>query len=354
MLHNRHASHLDNRKEISIEENRRKWAEALFLRTKAGGIRPDSDFPSVRDVVQDVQGLLIQDALAWTEKACALHGSHPALPATIRDVLVHTFTVCREEVERCLDIRLQGLSGFMGNQEAISLSSSSGECPMNLDAKYVLYECLRKDYRKIVPTKPDNMRNLAASIVGRCERPDNIAKAIVSGDAWPSFEALMQHYTTLFVEASLMFVVPGGVLDESVLKRIESDIYGVWFSIISLHPKILRVWLRLPFLVLHEGNVVSPTVDRPPISAFNISAHHSLSHNSQRPSSQMKLQDPPMDLKDVELDENTTFDVRSHRNWAPRLEIATGQQCSVVFPALRTQGGGAISNVKVGVVRTPV
>ena len=227
LLHNRvkliatccgmNESRLVRRRELSVERNRRKWAEAIYLRTQAGGIRPDSEFPSVRDVVQDVQYLLIQDVLTWTEKACGLHGSNPALPATIRDVLVHTFTACREEVKRCLDMRLQGLSGFMGKDEAISLSP--GGDTMSLATQYVLYECLRKNHRNIVSTEPDITSRLAASILQRCRRSEKLAEAIVRGDAWPSFETLVQHYTKVFVEASTIeeLVFPGGLVDESDL-----------------------------------------------------------------------------------------------------------------------------------------
>ena len=166
-------------------------------------------------MVQDVQFQLVQDVFSWTEKAFALRGSNPALPATIRDVLEHTFTVCREEVGRCFDVRLQGLSEFMGTGEAVSLSPGGGS--MSLATQYVLFECLRSNHRKIVSMEPDNMQHLAANILRRCGKSERLAKAIVLGDAWPSFEILMQHYATVFVEASIGYVPPGGLVVESAL-----------------------------------------------------------------------------------------------------------------------------------------
>lgn len=196
------------RQKLATEHSKRVRAEALVLRDKEGGLRPGSDFPSVGDVVRDVKHRLVEDALAWTEKACAISGSHTALPATIRTVLEHTFNVCREEVKRCLDERIQGLSAFLGKDEPVSLLSLSGGDSMNLDAKYVLYECLCRNYQTIVSVEPDNMKKLATTITRRCEGPENLAKAIIFGGAWPSFDALMQHYIMLFLKVNTVGTSP--------------------------------------------------------------------------------------------------------------------------------------------------
>ncbi|CAM9583038.1 unnamed protein product, partial [Ectocarpus sp. 12 AP-2014] len=81
------------RRDLETEHTRRVKAETLVHRAKGGGLR-SGDFPSVRDVYQHVYQLA-DDALAWTEKACAVGGSHPALNGTILSVLYNTFLVCR-------------------------------------------------------------------------------------------------------------------------------------------------------------------------------------------------------------------------------------------------------------------
>lgn len=180
-----------------MERNRRARAEALVNRAKGGGIRP-GDFPSVRDVFQNVDQLA-DDALTWTEKACAIAGSNRALPTTLQSILESTFLVCREEVKRCLDRRLQSLSNFLGNNEPVLLSGGDA---MNLDTQYVLYECLCKNYETIVPVEPDDMSRLAGTIVGRSQGPQQLAESIVFGDGWHAFQDLMENYMKVFVEVS--------------------------------------------------------------------------------------------------------------------------------------------------------
>ncbi|CAN0442403.1 unnamed protein product, partial [Ectocarpus sp. 12 AP-2014] len=188
------------RRDLETEHTRRVRAETLVHRAKGGGLR-SGDFPSVRDVYQHVYQLA-DDALAWTEKACTVGGSHPALNGTILNVLYNTFLVCREEVQRCLDERLQNLSAFLGNDEPILLSAGD---EMNLDTQYVLYECLCKDYQRIVPADPDRMNALAGVVLQRCGEPADrsLASKIISGSTWPSFEALMKNYLLVFVEMAL-------------------------------------------------------------------------------------------------------------------------------------------------------
>ncbi|CAM9486356.1 unnamed protein product [Scytosiphon promiscuus] len=186
------------RKDLATERNRRARAEALVNRAKGGGIRP-GDFPSVRDVQQGVDQLA-DDALTWTEKACSIGGSDVALPLTLQSILESTFVVCRGEVELCLERRLQSLSEFLGNQEPVLLSGGDS---MNLDTQYVLYECLCRNYESIVPMGPDDMSRLARAIVESCRGPRDLAESIISGDAWFSFEDLMENYMMVFVEMAL-------------------------------------------------------------------------------------------------------------------------------------------------------
>eukprot|EP00903_Cladosiphon_okamuranus_P015920 g14705.t1 len=186
--------------DLETEQNRRIKAEALIQRAKGGGIRP-GDFPSVRDVDRDVEKLA-EHAIKWTEKACAIGGSHPAVPATVKGILGSTFLVCREEVKRCLDRRLQSLSEFLGNDEPIVLSEGDA---MNLDTQYVLYECLCRNFRTIVPVEPNHMNQLAGGIQQRCgaAADGNLASKLIFGDAWPSFDNLMKKYIMVFVEMAL-------------------------------------------------------------------------------------------------------------------------------------------------------
>ncbi|CAM9617095.1 unnamed protein product [Ectocarpus fasciculatus] len=165
-----------------------------------GGLRP-GDFPSVGDVYQHV-GHLADDALAWTEKAFAVGGSHPAWHGTTRSVLENTFLVCREEVKRSFDERLQNLSAFLGNDQPVLLSAGDEK---NLDTQYVLYECLCRKYRTIVSTEPDRMDDLAGVILQRCGEPADrgLANEITSGATWSPFEALMKSYLLVFVEMAL-------------------------------------------------------------------------------------------------------------------------------------------------------
>ncbi|CAM9975637.1 unnamed protein product, partial [Hapterophycus canaliculatus] len=189
------------KQDLEAEHNRRIRAEALVQRSKGGGIRP-SDFPSVRDVDRHV-GQLADDALAWTERACAIGGSHAALLATMHVILENTFIVCREEVERCFAERLQNLSAFLGNEEPVSLS---GEESMNLDTEFVLYECLCRNFESIVPSEPEHMEKLASVVQRRCGSSADRAltnKVLFGEDVWPSFLDLMQNYILVFVEMTL-------------------------------------------------------------------------------------------------------------------------------------------------------
>ena len=187
------------RGDLAAEQNRRIRAEALIQRAKGGGIRP-GDFPSVRDVDRDVEKLA-EHAIKWTEKACAIGGSHPALPVTMKSVLENTFLVCREEVKMRFDDKLLSLSEFLGNDEPIVLSGGDS---MNLDTQYVLYECLCRNFKTIVPVDPDNMDQLAGKIQQRCggTADANLADEVIFGDAWLAFDNLMKNYIMVFVEVS--------------------------------------------------------------------------------------------------------------------------------------------------------
>ncbi|CAN0325069.1 unnamed protein product [Ectocarpus sp. 12 AP-2014] len=188
------------RRDLETEHTRRVKAETLIHKSSGSGLRPGA-FPGVRDVYQHV-GHLADDALAWTEKAFAVGGSRQAWYRTTRSVLYNTFLVCREEVQRCLDERLQNLSAFLGNDEPILLSAGDEK---SLDTQYVLYECLCRKYRTIVSTEPDRMDELAGLILQRCGEPADrgLANEITSGATWPSFEALMKNYLLVFVEMAL-------------------------------------------------------------------------------------------------------------------------------------------------------
>lgn len=193
---------LHRRSALTAEKSRRERAEALVRLNKPGGIRP-GDFPSVRDVDRDVEKLA-DDALAWTEKASAIGGSHPALPATTKSVLENTFLVCREEVRRCLDRRLKSLSEFLGDDEPIVLSGGDA---MNLDTRYVLYECLCRNFRTIVPLEPDRVAHLARAVQQRCGGGGGVDGSLASdvifgNDAWPSYDGLVKSYIMVFVEVS--------------------------------------------------------------------------------------------------------------------------------------------------------
>lgn len=205
-----------HRGDLAAEQSRRAKLEAIILRGQGGGgIRPGA-FPSVRDVNRNVENLA-GDALTWTEKAAAIGGSSPALPATIQSVLENTFAVCSEEVKRCLDGRLKSLSEFLGHGEPVALSDLSGGDSMNLDTQYVLYECLCRNFETIVPTGPESTDKLAGEIERRCGGTVDrgLASDIISDDAWPSFENLMKNYIAVFVEVRfiglslLLKLVPG-------------------------------------------------------------------------------------------------------------------------------------------------
>lgn len=208
VLHNRDdlAAEKSN---VAAEKKRRIHAEAIINRAKGGGIRP-GDFPNVRDVDRHVEELA-HEAILWSEKACAIGGSHSALPATIESIFENTFKVCREEVKRRLDEKQNNLSAFLGNDEPVVLSGGDS---MNLDTQYVLYECLCKNYQKIVPVELDNMEWLASEVQRGCTMPADasLVRGVMSGDAWPFFDALMKNYIMVFVEVSACLVV-----DESTL-----------------------------------------------------------------------------------------------------------------------------------------
>eukprot|EP00752_Nemacystus_decipiens_P012746 g11287.t1 len=193
---------LRRREDLQAEHKRRTRAEAIILRARGGGIRM-GDFPSVRDVNGHVERLA-DHARTWTEKACAVGGSRPALPATTKSILESTFLVCREEVERCLDRRVRGLREFLGNDEPIELIQLSGGNAMNLDTQYVLYECLCRNFQTIVSLEPNRMNELADMVHQRCAgegaSDEDLASRITSGDAWPSFDNLMKSYIRVMVE----------------------------------------------------------------------------------------------------------------------------------------------------------
>lgn len=173
-------------------------ADGIIQRNKGGGARPD-DFPSVRDVDLHVENLA-GHGINWAQKACVSRGTHSALPATIKSVLENAFLVCREEVKRCFDERLQSLSGFLGNDEPVVLSGGDS---MNLDTQYVLYECLRRNFQTIVSTEPDHVKELAGVVQQRCEEvaDGSLAEDVIFGDdAWPLFDNLMKKYVMVFVE----------------------------------------------------------------------------------------------------------------------------------------------------------
>lgn len=188
------------REHLATEQNRRQTAEAIIQRAKGGGIRP-GDFPSVRDVDRDVENLA-RHAQTWAETACAIGGSRPALPAVVKSVLRNTFLVCREEVQACLDRKLESLSEFLGKNEPIALSGLSGGDSMNLDTQYVLYECLCRNFRDIVPTDPGRMEDLAGMVHQRSggAADGDLAGDVIYGDAWPAFDNLMKKYIMAFVE----------------------------------------------------------------------------------------------------------------------------------------------------------
>ncbi|CBJ31182.1 expressed unknown protein [Ectocarpus siliculosus] len=206
------------RRDLDTEHTRRVNAETLIHRSSGGGLRPGV-FPSVGDVYQHV-GHLADDALAWTEKAFAVGGSRQTWYGTTRSVLYNTFLVCREEVQRCLDERLQILSAFLGNAEPILLSAGDEK---SLDPQYVLYECLCRKYRTIVSTEPDRMDELARLILQRCGEPADrgLANEITSGATWPSFEALMKNYLLVFVEMALQ--KPGIDFEDSLGDNVAFD-----------------------------------------------------------------------------------------------------------------------------------
>ncbi len=187
---------------LAEEKSRRTGAERLVYCSKGGGgIRP-SEFPSVRDVTQSIEQFPTH-AINWSDQARAIGGSHRALPATMQSVLVHTFLVCKEEVERCLGGRLGSVSNFL--DEPVELSELSGGDPTNLDPHYVLYECLCRTYRTIVPTDQVRMDELAGIVQQRCAeggRTDaGLARDIIFGEeAWPYFDNLMKNYILVFVE----------------------------------------------------------------------------------------------------------------------------------------------------------
>lgn len=187
---------LRNRKELEEERRRRVKAETIISRTKPGGLRTDG-FPNVRDVVRHVEQLT-DVVLRWTSKATAVVGSHQVLPSTMRHILVQTFVVCREEVTRCLDKRLQSLSAFLGNDEPVTLA---GDESMNLDTQYVLYETLCTNHQTIVSVEQEVLNELSNVIVQRCGGLANSQLTnMIFGDARSYFEALLKSYIMVFVE----------------------------------------------------------------------------------------------------------------------------------------------------------
>ena len=110
-------------------------------------------------------------------------------------------------MKRSFDAKLQSLSDFLGNDEPIVLSGGDS---MNLDTQYVLYECLCRNFRTIVPTEPDRMETLADMVQQRSggAGDGDLAGDVISGDAWPSFENLMKKYIMVFVEVRVAKFLP--------------------------------------------------------------------------------------------------------------------------------------------------
>lgn len=186
-----------NREELEAERSRRIKAEAIISRAKPGGLRTDG-FPNVRDVVGHMEHLT-DLVLTWTSKAIAIADTHKDLPTTMKNILTTTFVVCRGEVNRCLENKLQSLWAFLGNDEPVTLA---GDESMNLDTQYVLYESLCKNFQTIVSVEPEVLDELANAIVKRCgELADaQLANSLIFGDARSAFDTLMKNYIMVFVE----------------------------------------------------------------------------------------------------------------------------------------------------------
>ncbi|CAM9606396.1 unnamed protein product, partial [Ascophyllum nodosum] len=107
------------RNSLAAERSRREYAEAVIARARPGGWCT-SKFPKAGQVVQHVEHLT-DLVLRWTAKARASGESHEDFPRTIQRILIEAFTVCKQEVERCLEERLRGLSTFLGEEEPVTL-----------------------------------------------------------------------------------------------------------------------------------------------------------------------------------------------------------------------------------------
>lgn len=102
---------------------------------------------------------------------------------------------------------------------------------MNLDTQYVLYECLTRHYKTLVPTDQEHINGLANAILQRAganSGRQQLANKITSGDLGLSFEAVMKHYLMVFVEV-IVFGAPrpgyvGGVSNVPTADRNRKDL----------------------------------------------------------------------------------------------------------------------------------
>lgn len=174
------------------------YAETIVNRAQQGGMVMN-DFPKAKDVMKHL-GQASDLVVRWTEKAVRRTGRGSALPATIQNILVQTFKVCREEVRTRIDGRLRHYADFVGSNEQVSLSNVGD---MRLDTAYVMYEVLTHNYQTLVPLDHENTSHLARKILqlAVCKAGDKqLANNVVSDDLWAPFEAVIEKYLITFVE----------------------------------------------------------------------------------------------------------------------------------------------------------
>eukprot|EP00752_Nemacystus_decipiens_P007642 g6831.t1 len=242
--------------ELKNERSRRMMADGIIQRVKPGGLRP-GDFPSVRDVDNDLENLA-GHAIKWAEKACGAGGTahHSALPATVRSVLENTFLVCRQEVKRCFDERLRSLSGFLGNDEPVQLSGRDDS--MKLDTQYVLYECLRRNFRTIVPTEPESVKELAATVQQRTSEGGGDANGDLAGDiifgsddVWVPFDNLVKEFIKVFVEMALQKPAMDFEDDLSESRAFDPIVHRDWAP--HLNAPMEQCCIVFPAILPQEG-----------------------------------------------------------------------------------------------------
>lgn len=188
------------RTELNAEHERRMYAEAIVSRSEKRDMVMN-DFPKPKDVTKHV-GQATDLVLRWTEKAVKSAGGHSALPTTIQRILVETFRVCQEEVQRCMKERLSHYKKFVGNDEPVTLTSAGD---MRLDTAYVMYEVLTHNYDKIVPSDERYISDLAYRVLERATDDaagKKRAEILVSGDVQSPFDAVIGKYLITFVEVS--------------------------------------------------------------------------------------------------------------------------------------------------------